>query len=130
LRDPELLKESKSFFHKAGLLSSSPEFRDFIMRLICFEERHRWTFDQLLNHPWLIDIPKNLVPSNYSGNALPKKTNPRKNTTKPKKTRIPIIKQSKNIRKATSIKVHNVIKKAKFCDKSEKAGSTMEQTLD
>lgn len=58
LRDPELLKESKSFFQKAGLLGSSPEFRDFIMRLICFEERHRWTFDQLLNHPWLQDSPK------------------------------------------------------------------------
>lgn len=47
------VKEGRRFYVKMGLLGLSKQFRDFILRQICEEDKSRWNFQMLLGHEWL-----------------------------------------------------------------------------
>lgn len=47
------IKEGKYYFHEDYWSSVSPEAMDLIRKMLCVNQKERWTASQLLKHPWI-----------------------------------------------------------------------------
>lgn len=48
------IKEARYYFHEDYWSGISPEAIDLIKRMICLDQKERWSASQLLNHPWIL----------------------------------------------------------------------------
>jgi calcium/calmodulin-dependent protein kinase I len=48
------IREARYYFHEDYWSGISPEAIDLIRKMICLDQRDRWTATQLLQHPWII----------------------------------------------------------------------------
>lgn len=47
------IKEGRYHFHEEYWGETSPEAMDLIRKMLCVNQKERWTADQLLSHPWI-----------------------------------------------------------------------------
>lgn len=47
------IKEARYYFHEDYWSGISPEAIDLIKKMICLDQKERWTATQLLRHPWM-----------------------------------------------------------------------------
>jgi serine/threonine protein kinase len=47
------IKEGKYHFHQDYWASTSPDAMDMIRKMLCVNQRERWSATQLLSHPWI-----------------------------------------------------------------------------
>ena len=48
------IKEGRFYFHDEYWASVSKEAVDMIKKMICVNQKNRWTAKQLLQHPWIL----------------------------------------------------------------------------
>lgn len=47
------IKEARYYFHEDYWSGISPEAIDMIKKMLCLDQKERWTAGQLLRHPWI-----------------------------------------------------------------------------
>jgi serine/threonine protein kinase len=55
------IKEGNFEFDEEFWGSMSPEAVDFVKRMLCVDQKARWTAEQLLKHPWLLSSNKEMI---------------------------------------------------------------------
>lgn len=55
------IKEGRYYFHEEYWSNTSPEAIDLIKRMLCVNQKERWSAARLLQHPWILDSDEKLA---------------------------------------------------------------------
>jgi calcium/calmodulin-dependent protein kinase I len=64
------IKEARYYFHEDYWSGISPEAIDIIRKMICLDQKQRWTASQLLQHPWIVAKDEVLASRDITGTLI------------------------------------------------------------